>query len=198
VRYFIFVLYNLQPTTSSLQEQQLHSLHGSDHPNTPTLMRPNSGPYERRLPAPPSSDGYRPIMPPSYSSSTPEPMNSSTSPRPSHQPNRPSISPFQPTQEAARLHPGVGSGLLLPRPSSPSSTISENESPRSETSSHGDLSADDSLAPITADRQSDSGRRHACPHCAKRFNRPSSLAIHVNTHTGDKRWLVLPLSFYLR
>ncbi|KAN0109506.1 hypothetical protein V8E52_009149, partial [Russula decolorans] len=29
-------------------------------------------------------------------------------------------------------------------------------------------------------------RRHACPHCAKRFNRPSSLAIHVNTHTGDK------------
>jgi hypothetical protein len=161
-------------------------------------VQPNSGPYERRLPAPPSSDGYRTIVPPSslaYSSSTPEPIISSTSPRPSHHPNRPSISPFQPPQEAARLHPGVGSGLLLPRPSSPSSTISENESPRSETSSHGDLSADDNLAPIAADKQSDSGRRHACPHCAKRFNRPSSLAIHVNTHTGDKRWLVLPLSF---
>ncbi|EJF59994.1 hypothetical protein DICSQDRAFT_33224, partial [Dichomitus squalens LYAD-421 SS1] len=29
-------------------------------------------------------------------------------------------------------------------------------------------------------------RRHCCPHCSKRFNRPSSLAIHVNTHTGAK------------
>lgn len=33
-------------------------------------------------------------------------------------------------------------------------------------------------------------KRHICPHCDKRFNRPSSLKIHVNTHTGDKRtWL---------
>ncbi|KAI0820683.1 hypothetical protein BC628DRAFT_1329851, partial [Trametes gibbosa] len=32
----------------------------------------------------------------------------------------------------------------------------------------------------------DSERRHCCPHCNKRFNRPSSLAIHVNTHTGEK------------
>ncbi|KAI0046318.1 hypothetical protein FA95DRAFT_1494207 [Auriscalpium vulgare] len=28
------------------------------------------------------------------------------------------------------------------------------------------------------------GKRHACPHCYKRFNRPSSLEIHINTHTG--------------
>ncbi|KAJ7212761.1 hypothetical protein B0H12DRAFT_1033176 [Mycena haematopus] len=28
------------------------------------------------------------------------------------------------------------------------------------------------------------GKRHICPICAKRFNRPSSLRIHVNTHTG--------------
>ncbi|KAJ7062641.1 hypothetical protein C8F01DRAFT_985847 [Mycena amicta] len=27
-------------------------------------------------------------------------------------------------------------------------------------------------------------RKHVCPHCAKRFNRPSSLRIHINTHTG--------------
>ncbi|CDO69477.1 hypothetical protein BN946_scf184817.g37 [Trametes cinnabarina] len=32
----------------------------------------------------------------------------------------------------------------------------------------------------------DSERRHCCTHCNKRFNRPSSLAIHVNTHTGAK------------
>ncbi|KAJ7062529.1 hypothetical protein C8F01DRAFT_986342, partial [Mycena amicta] len=27
-------------------------------------------------------------------------------------------------------------------------------------------------------------RKHPCPHCHKRFNRPSSLRIHLNTHTG--------------
>lgn len=30
-------------------------------------------------------------------------------------------------------------------------------------------------------------RRHPCPQCGKRFNRPSSLKIHLNTHTGAKR-----------
>lgn len=30
-------------------------------------------------------------------------------------------------------------------------------------------------------------RRHTCPRCGKRFNRPSSLKIHLNTHTGAKR-----------
>ncbi|KAJ7057430.1 hypothetical protein C8F01DRAFT_932589, partial [Mycena amicta] len=25
---------------------------------------------------------------------------------------------------------------------------------------------------------------HACPTCKKRFNRPSSLRTHLNTHTG--------------
>ncbi|KAH6899511.1 hypothetical protein BKA70DRAFT_1437320 [Coprinopsis sp. MPI-PUGE-AT-0042] len=29
-----------------------------------------------------------------------------------------------------------------------------------------------------------SGKKHICPTCFKRFNRPSSLRIHVNTHTG--------------
>ena len=33
------------------------------------------------------------------------------------------------------------------------------------------------------------GKRHTCPHCTKRFNRPSSLRIHLNTHTGAKRKL---------
>lgn len=30
----------------------------------------------------------------------------------------------------------------------------------------------------------DNTKRHVCPTCSKRFNRPSSLRIHVNTHTG--------------
>ena len=28
------------------------------------------------------------------------------------------------------------------------------------------------------------GRKHICPTCFRRFNRPSSLRIHLNTHTG--------------
>ncbi|KAJ6556119.1 hypothetical protein B0H19DRAFT_947509 [Mycena capillaripes] len=28
------------------------------------------------------------------------------------------------------------------------------------------------------------GKKHVCPTCGKRFNRPSSLRIHRNTHTG--------------
>jgi hypothetical protein len=31
------------------------------------------------------------------------------------------------------------------------------------------------------------GKKHICPTCSKRFNRPSSLRIHVNTHTGATR-----------
>jgi len=31
------------------------------------------------------------------------------------------------------------------------------------------------------------GRKHVCPTCFKRFNRPSSLRIHLNTHTGATR-----------
>lgn len=33
----------------------------------------------------------------------------------------------------------------------------------------------------------DTSKRHVCPTCLKRFNRPSSLRIHVNTHTGATR-----------
>ena len=38
-----------------------------------------------------------------------------------------------------------------------------------------------------ADQHREDDKRHACPYCPRRFNRPSSLAIHLNTHTGAKR-----------
>lgn len=45
------------------------------------------------------------------------------------------------------------------------------------------------------------GKKHICPSCFKRFNRPSSLRIHVNTHTGATREFLLfflaSLSFVL-
>ncbi|EJD00693.1 uncharacterized protein FOMMEDRAFT_157790 [Fomitiporia mediterranea MF3/22] len=40
---------------------------------------------------------------------------------------------------------------------------------------------------VDAEGEGTDGKRHTCPHCRKRFNRPSSLKIHLNTHTGAKR-----------
>lgn len=42
-------------------------------------------------------------------------------------------------------------------------------------------------------------KRHACAVCGRAFNRPSSLAIHENTHTGAQRtWESSDLLFSLR
>ena len=41
------------------------------------------------------------------------------------------------------------------------------------------------------------GRKHVCPTCFKRFNRPSSLRIHLNTHTGATRKYSLFVSIYI-
>ncbi|KAJ8090669.1 hypothetical protein PM082_018227 [Marasmius tenuissimus] len=38
--------------------------------------------------------------------------------------------------------------------------------------------------PPPSDREA-SDKKHVCPTCSKRFSRPSSLRIHVNTHTGE-------------
>jgi hypothetical protein len=135
---------------------------------------------------PSPSDGYRPVVPARSLGYPAESMNASTSPPSSRLPTRPSICYFPPLRETPRLHP-VGCALLLPRPFSLSWTISENDSPGSDAPSHGDLSPDKSLRSMTADQQSDTGRRHRCPHRTKHFNCRSSLAIHVNTHSGDER-----------
>ena len=37
-------------------------------------------------------------------------------------------------------------------------------------------------------------RRHGCGICNRRFNRPSSLLIHMNSHTGAQRESPLPPS----
>jgi hypothetical protein len=42
------------------------------------------------------------------------------------------------------------------------------------------------------------GKKHVCTKCAKRFNRPSSLRIHFNMHTGAMReWLLCCLFVFL-
>ncbi|KAJ7500081.1 hypothetical protein FB451DRAFT_1119223 [Mycena latifolia] len=49
-------------------------------------------------------------------------------------------------------------------------------------SSNGDADNDTDCGGAGDDDVGD--RRHACRTCGKRFNRPSSLRIHSNTHTG--------------
>ncbi|EMD41168.1 hypothetical protein CERSUDRAFT_111723 [Gelatoporia subvermispora B] len=46
-----------------------------------------------------------------------------------------------------------------------------------------------SMSPPTDLRRTDDDKKHACPWCGKRFDRPSSLSIHINTHTGDKPFM---------
>lgn len=46
-----------------------------------------------------------------------------------------------------------------------------------------DDASDDDNSPS----ESHTGKKHVCPICQKRFNRPSSLRIHLNTHTGATR-----------
>ncbi len=45
-----------------------------------------------------------------------------------------------------------------------------------------------------SDGEDDIGsKKHLCTTCNKRFNRPSSLRIHINTHTGATRECLVPL-----
>ncbi|KAF8874872.1 hypothetical protein CPB84DRAFT_1689911, partial [Gymnopilus junonius] len=43
---------------------------------------------------------------------------------------------------------------------------------------------EDGALSAAEDNDISNGKKHVCPTCFKRFNRPSSLRIHVNTHTG--------------
>ncbi|KAJ7062629.1 hypothetical protein C8F01DRAFT_102194 [Mycena amicta] len=75
---------------------------------------------------------------------------------------------------------------------SPTSTGSDNELAETESASDGLTSESGDAEPEADESGSQAGdassnsptRKHLCPQCGKRFNRPSSLRIHVNTHTG--------------
>ena len=81
-------------------------------------------------------------------------------------PHDPSIMPPPqvPTRSSARSHPMTKKAKLA--------DSSEDDDDEGAEASEGDNSEK---------------RRHICTICRKRFNRPSSLKIHLNTHTGEKR-----------
>jgi hypothetical protein len=68
----------------------------------------------------------------------------------------------------------------------PSSASTTSLDKASNTSDKDKPSSDKPSSDKDKDKDKD-GKRHTCPHCQKRFNRPSSLKIHLNTHTGAKR-----------
>ncbi|KAJ7908497.1 hypothetical protein B0H13DRAFT_2661976 [Mycena leptocephala] len=68
--------------------------------------------------------------------------------------------------------------------SPPSASRDAHRAHSSSGSSDGDIDMEDADALEEGEDGAEEGKKHVCPTCAKRFNRPSSLRIHVNTHTG--------------
>lgn len=117
----------------------------------------------------------------------------STSPRPSLRPLVCTlISPH--TTHSPNLHPVQELPYAIHAPRSP--VISRTMSAPSYDHYGSPMSPSVSLAThdlraLVLDQhglaQDGDDRRHVCDTCGKAFNRPSSLAIHVHTHTGEKR-----------
>ncbi|KAF9264023.1 hypothetical protein L218DRAFT_863837 [Marasmius fiardii PR-910] len=76
--------------------------------------------------------------------------------------------------------PGTSSRYAPSVPLSPStsSQVASSSSLRNESTSP-------PPPPLTSTDKESSEKKHMCPTCSKRFSRPSSLRIHVNTHTGE-------------
>ncbi|KAG6845385.1 hypothetical protein H0H87_010100 [Tephrocybe sp. NHM501043] len=72
---------------------------------------------------------------------------------------------------------GYSAGVI----SFPSEPIAGGPRNRPRSPDDPDAVSDDDLS------GSNNGKKHVCSTCLKRFNRPSSLRIHVNTHTGATR-----------
>lgn len=95
-----------------------------------------------------------------------------------------------PPHPSGRLRGSSNTGVLPPRDgrqyAPPQRLVAHpGDAPRSAPTNPETTSP---AAPVSTRRSpSDDERRHACEVCGKAFNRPSSLAIHVNTHTGAKR-----------
>lgn len=81
-----------------------------------------------------------------------------------------------------------------PRPmftySFPRTSRAGHPAPESSGSSKGDADVRYEAQDFGSGREA--GKKYRCGTCGKRFNRPSSLRIHVNTHTGATRKHLLP------
>lgn len=106
---------------------------------------------------------------------SPGPLYSSQIPRDG------AFTPASPTQHVHESRPQPSSSVLsfsVSDPPNSASTVMTNDGRRPY------LKSSDHLTTLL--HGEGRGKKHQCPHCGKRFNRPSSMKIHVNTHTGAK------------
>ncbi|KAF9461442.1 hypothetical protein BDZ94DRAFT_1221397, partial [Collybia nuda] len=152
------------PTSSSLQ-----------HINSSTTYPTRSGGYHGSSAQGGVSNGSAPVFQVTMAPSEPQPRAPIGN---SHH----SRSPEQPSRRVESRGSRAASG-----PSNYSSIISfpvngpANGSPPQREHSPDDTSNASDDGDLSG---SNSGKKHVCSTCFKRFNRPSSLRIHVNTHTG--------------
>ncbi|GAA5910504.1 hypothetical protein JCM6882_008539 [Rhodosporidiobolus microsporus] len=141
-----------------------HRWSGPHHPHAPSALLPPPPPPGAHSTTP-AGLGLVPLAIPSGL-----PLSSPVSP--------PTISPASagPVSAAAAAGGGGGWGALPGRPGPPPS---------------GQLAADLAYGVAVDAQQAGEGAasevgRYICPHCTKRFARPSSLRIHMHSHTGEK------------
>ncbi|KDR75239.1 hypothetical protein GALMADRAFT_249226 [Galerina marginata CBS 339.88] len=79
-----------------------------------------------------------------------------------------------------------------PRPQKISTSVSnmtedDERTPVARISAHGSLNISHPVPRQPLDDSASSSSKYECSYCGKGFNRPSSLKIHLNSHTGEKR-----------
>ncbi|KAG8218096.1 hypothetical protein J3R82DRAFT_3612 [Butyriboletus roseoflavus] len=173
---YSFNVLRADPVTSSLE-----------HVASSTTLRPRAP--SASTPSHPGMHGSAPVFRVAMSPAEPRPTR--------HRPPRPIREILPDTRE--RHHPRDPLSPSIPREAdlahlrSPTSAILSfpvSDHPVSTTSAL--ITTDGrrlhlrSEIPGAALQGEGRGKKHQCPHCGKRFNRPSSMKIHVNTHTGAK------------
>nr|GAT42610.1 predicted protein [Mycena chlorophos] len=166
----------------------------SDYPPPPPARRRWSSPpapsAHRNIPAGPSNSrqGANVVLPSIHDVFPPHLLP----PPMQHAHTTPNLSAYQGV--GPPLHHLSPPPFLGPRPVRVPPSLSEDEG--DEEASDGSLDPEDSEAGRSRRRRSPTNpaqRKHVCNICNRRFNRPSSLKIHQNTHSGAMRASPCPL-----
>ena len=153
-----------------------------------------------------STSSYSAAPPPPQSSS--QPLTSHGNPVSGHQTQQPSYAFYsarastQPAFSRAyvsdpsstvRQDPNIGGNLALSGLDrtrfvfdGPPALISDNDQ-SAPIDPYWSDARDNDAADHAGEESNDRVKKHTCQTCGKGFNRPSSLRIHANTHTGEKR-----------
>ncbi|KAF5371477.1 hypothetical protein D9615_009621 [Tricholomella constricta] len=165
---FSFDVLRSDPSSSSLQ----HIASSATFPN-------RGGSSAGYSPQGEISNGSAPVFRVSVPDSSPGTRGAGNfRPHRSHDGLTPAARKIEPTGTHTITSPGPGFSTIISFPVSDRNGAGLTGRDRSpddpDNASDGDLSG------------SNNGKKHMCPTCSKRFNRPSSLRIHVNTHTGER------------